>query len=57
MQNGPNVAIPKMSQSDGQVSVNCEWARSAIFNLASLSRLLADEFEGYRELNDESLLS
>lgn len=50
-----NVAI--QGKSGGQVRVNCERARFAIFNLASLSRLFTDEFEGYRELNDESLLS
>lgn len=38
-------------------SVNCVQARSAIFNLALLSCLFAAEFEGYRELDDESLLS
>lgn len=33
-------------KSDGQVSVNCGQARSAIFNLALLSCLFTDEFEG-----------
>jgi len=33
-------------KSGGQVSVNCVQARLAIFNLALISCLFTDEFEG-----------